>query len=127
MRVRTDCDISRRFSNLLTRARRCPGKLTCGLNVLRLLVGGPEERALCSTLVERVQDPKCVYNLADQLPLGELPGLLTRRALFIGNHIGPKYLAAGLGVPTIGNRSGAVDPYEYLPSGVNTASGVSGG
>jgi hypothetical protein len=29
-------------------------------------------------------DPKRVYNLAGQLPLSELPGLLTHYALFIG-------------------------------------------
>jgi len=45
------------------------------------IVGGPEERALCSTFVERVRGPKCVYNLAGQFPLSELPGLLTRCAL----------------------------------------------
>ena len=72
--------------------------------------------------MERVRDPKCVYNLAGQLPLSELPGLLTRCALFIGNDSGPKHIAAGLGVPTIGIHSGAVDPYEYGPSGVNALS-----
>jgi hypothetical protein len=64
------------------------------------IVGGPKEQALCSAFVERVQDPKRVYNLPGQLPLSELPGLLTRCALFIGNDGGPKQIAAGLGVPT---------------------------
>ena len=86
------------------------------------IVGGPEERALFSTLVERVRDPKCVYNLAGQLPLSELPGLLTRCALCVGNDSGSKHIAAGLGVPTIGMYSGAVDPHRYRPSGVDALS-----
>jgi ADP-heptose:LPS heptosyltransferase len=90
-----------------------------GLHVA--IVGGPKERALCSTLVGCVRERKCVYNcvynVAGQLPLSQLPGLSTRCALFTGNDSGPKHVAAGLGVPTIGIHSGAVEPYEYEPSG----------
>jgi heptosyltransferase-3 len=45
---------------------------------------------------------KMCLQLAGQLPLSELPGLLTRCALFVGNDSGPKHIAAGMGVPRLG-------------------------
>ena len=51
--------------------------------------------------------------------LRELPGLLASADLFIGNNSGPKHLAAGLGVPTVGVHSGTVDAREWGPLGAN--------
>src|SRR5262249_29873043 len=45
--------------------------------------------------------------------------LLSRAALFLGNDSGPKHIAAGLGVPTVGVHSGTVDVREWGPVGVN--------
>ncbi|MGH7052966.1 MAG: glycosyltransferase family 9 protein, partial [Stellaceae bacterium] len=50
-------------------------------------------------------------------PLENLPDLLRRCALFVGNNSGPHHLAAGLGVPTIGIHSGLVDAREWGPVG----------
>ncbi len=49
--------------------------------------------------------------------LAELPKLLARAALFVGNNSGPQHLAAGLGIPTTGIHSGVVDAAEWGPIG----------
>jgi ADP-heptose:LPS heptosyltransferase len=67
----------------------------------------------------KVQRPAAIRSLVGEIALADLPSVLTRAALFIGNNSGPKHLAAGLGVPTIGVHSGTVDPREWGPSGVN--------
>jgi pyridoxine 5'-phosphate synthase PdxJ len=50
--------------------------------------------------------------LAGQSRLSELPGSLTRLALFIDKHSDPKHMAADLSVPTVEIHSRAADPYE---------------
>jgi ADP-heptose:LPS heptosyltransferase len=45
--------------------------------------------------------------------------LLARTSLFLGNDSGPKHIAAGLGVPTVGIHSGTVDVREWGPIGPN--------
>ena len=58
-------------------------------------------------------------SLIGALPLADLPALLGRASLFLGNDSGPKHIAAGLGVPTVGVHSGTVDVREWDPIGVN--------
>ena len=81
------------------------------------LIGGADETALARQVMERVQHARAVTSLAGKLELAELPTLLARCALFIGNNSGPKHIAAALGVPTIGVHSGVVDANEWGPLG----------
>jgi hypothetical protein len=54
-----------------------------------------------------------------QFSLADLPKLLVKSALFVGNNSGPQHLAAGLGIPTLGIHSGVVDAHEWGPLGPN--------
>jgi ADP-heptose:LPS heptosyltransferase len=83
------------------------------------LIGGPDETELVNQVTEHLQHPDGVFVLAGKLKLPELPALLARCALFVGNNSGPKHLAAALGVPTIGVHSGVVDSNEWGPLGDN--------
>jgi ADP-heptose:LPS heptosyltransferase len=51
------------------------------------------------------------------VPLADLPAVLGRASLFVGNDSGPKHIAAALGVPTVGIHSGTVDVREWGPIG----------
>jgi hypothetical protein len=61
-------------------------------------------------------EPKHI-SLVGKLPLAELPALLAGVSLFVGNNSGPKHIAAGLGVPTVGIHSGTEDVLEWGPVG----------
>jgi ADP-heptose:LPS heptosyltransferase len=67
--------------------------------------------------VQHVQRPDAVTSLIGKVPLDELPGLLAGMSLFVGNNSGPKHIAAGLGVPTVGVHSGTEDVVEWGPVG----------
>ncbi|HVC17264.1 MAG TPA: glycosyltransferase family 9 protein, partial [Rhodanobacter sp.] len=58
-----------------------------GVNVL--LVGGPDDRALSDSIMQRVLADGRVASVAGALPLAALPGLLARCGLYIGNDSGP--------------------------------------
>jgi ADP-heptose:LPS heptosyltransferase/GT2 family glycosyltransferase len=81
------------------------------------VIGGADD----ADLVRRVLGPRAkrhgVFNLAGKLPLSELPTLLARASLFVGNNSGPQHMAASLGIPTIGIHSGVVDAHEWGPLG----------
>ena len=82
-----------------------------------LLIGGPDEVAIAQLLREEIAAPGRVGSVVGRLPLGELPGVLARCALFIGNDSGPKHIATALGVPTVAIHSGNIDPVEWGPVG----------
>jgi ADP-heptose:LPS heptosyltransferase len=84
-----------------------------------VLIGAPGEEAIADALIARLRHPDAVSSLIGKLPLAELPALLARASLFLGNDSGPKHIAAGLGVPTVGVHSGTVDVREWGPIGVN--------
>ncbi len=86
-------------------------------NVHVILIGGPDEAALGAKVIEAVANPKSVFSLIGLVKLGDLPALIARCALFVGNNSGPQHIAAGLGVPTIGIHSGVVDAREWGPMG----------
>ena len=86
-----------------------------GVNVA--LVGGPDEQSLGRAVLATTVQRDRVVSLIGKLKLGELPALLARCALFVGNDSGPKHLAAGLGVPTVAIHSGVVDVMEWGPMG----------
>jgi ADP-heptose:LPS heptosyltransferase/GT2 family glycosyltransferase len=81
------------------------------------LIGTADERAAIEQIAWQVRRPQAVFCLAGALPLQSLPQFLSRCALFVGNNSGPKHIAAGLGVPTIGLHSGIVDAVEWAPLG----------
>ncbi len=88
---------------------------TGAVNVL--IVGGSDEQALSDTLAAGVLNTGAVASIAGRTSLGALPGVLQACNLYIGNDSGPKHIAAGLGVPTIGIHSGVVDAKEWGPIG----------
>ena len=84
-----------------------------------VLIGAPGEEAIADALTARLRYSDAVTSLIGKLPLADLPGLLAHASLFLGNDSGPKHIAAGLGVPTVGVHSGTVDVREWGPIGVN--------
>jgi ADP-heptose:LPS heptosyltransferase len=81
------------------------------------VIGGPDDGELVRQVIRRTGKRHGVFNLAGKLALSELPALLSRAALFVGNDSGPKHMAAGLGIPTVGIHSGVVDVNEWAPAG----------
>lgn len=99
-------------------------QLTEGDRAQIVLIGAPGEEETAADLVKRVRHPQSVRSVVGKLPLADLPALLARAALFLGNDSGPKHIAAGLGVPTVGIHSGTVDPREWGPVGPNAVAVV---
>jgi len=89
-----------------------------------VLVGAPGEEAVADELLSGLRHPEAVTSLIGKLPLADLPALLARASLFLGNDSGPKHIAAGLGVPTVGIHSGTVDVREWGPIGPNAVAVV---
>jgi ADP-heptose:LPS heptosyltransferase len=81
------------------------------------LIGGADEKALAEKVLAGLERRRQVFNLTGRLPLEQLPTLLSRAALFVGNNSGPQHLAAAAGIPTIGIHSGVVDAREWGPLG----------
>ncbi len=84
-----------------------------------LFIGSPVEASIVEQVIGQVRQPEFLVNLVGRVPLSELPALLERCALFVGNNSGPHHLAASLGAPTIGIHSGVVDAREWGPIGPN--------
>jgi ADP-heptose:LPS heptosyltransferase len=82
-----------------------------------VLIGGPGDESVAALILGHLRQPDAVTSLVGKLPLAELPALLAEVSLFIGNDSGPKHIAAGLGVPTVGIHSGTTDTREYGPVG----------
>ena len=81
------------------------------------VVGGPDDAPIASAIISNVKSPEAVWSLVGKLKLAELPDFIAACALFVGNDSGPKHIAAGLGVPTVGIHSGIVDSREWGPIG----------
>ncbi|MBV9967155.1 MAG: hypothetical protein JO008_15825, partial [Alphaproteobacteria bacterium] len=81
--------------------------------------GAPGEEAVAGEVLARMRHRDAVTSLIGKLPLADLPALLAQAALFLGNDSGPKHIAAGLGVPTVGVHSGTTDVREWGPIGIN--------
>lgn len=88
-----------------------------GVNVV--IVGGRDDMEVAQTVMDSIVNRDSVWSLAGLLSLSELPWLMLRCNLFVGNNSGPHHIAAGLGVPTIGIHSGVVDSAEWGPKGTN--------
>jgi ADP-heptose:LPS heptosyltransferase/GT2 family glycosyltransferase len=83
-----------------------------------VLVGGPDEDTIGDQIIGASVHKQSIWSLIGQVKLGDLPKLISRCCLFVGNDSGPKHIAAGLGVPTVGIHSGVVDAHEWGPKGV---------
>ena len=88
-------------------------------DVTIVLVGSADEARIAADVMARVERRDVVHSVIGEIGLRELPELLHSVALFVGNDSGPKHLAAGLGVPTVGVHSGTVDAREWGPVGNN--------
>jgi ADP-heptose:LPS heptosyltransferase/GT2 family glycosyltransferase len=88
-------------------------------NARIVIIGGPGDEETANRIIGQVERPDAVVSLVGQVPLGDLPGLLAGTSLFVGNNSGPKHIAAGLGVPTVGIHSGTEDVLEWGPIGPN--------
>jgi ADP-heptose:LPS heptosyltransferase len=84
-----------------------------------VLIGAPGEEEIADGIVGRLRHPQKVASLVGKVPLSDLPAVLLSASLFVGNDSGPKHIAAGLGVPTVGIHSGTVDVREWGPIGPN--------
>lgn len=82
-----------------------------------VLIGGPGDEAVGAQLLHRMRRADAAISAIGKFPLSDLPALLVRCSLFLGNDSGPKHIAAGLGVPTVAVHSGTVDVYEWGPIG----------
>jgi ADP-heptose:LPS heptosyltransferase len=86
-------------------------------NARIVIIGAPGEEAIAAGLLDLVRHRNAVISLSGKVPLGELSGLIAGCSLFLGNDSGPKHIAAGLGVPTVGVHAGTVDVREWGPVG----------
>jgi ADP-heptose:LPS heptosyltransferase len=86
-------------------------------NVNVAMIGGADDSEVAEGVLKRVVRRRQVFNFIGKIGLANLPSLLSRAALFVGNNSGPQHLAASLGVPTIGIHSGVVDAHEWGPVG----------
>jgi ADP-heptose:LPS heptosyltransferase len=81
------------------------------------VIGGPDEKEIAQAVIDRVHHPHAVFNMVGRLKLSELPQFIAQCQLFVGNNSGPKHIAAGVGIPTVGIHSGVVDAKEWGPLG----------
>lgn len=92
-------------------------RMTAESDLCVVIIGGANEAKLSEALLAAVRRTERVVSLAGRLTLAQLPVLLRACTLYVGNDSGPKHIAAGLGVPTIGIHSGTVDATEWGPLG----------
>ncbi|HEY1795571.1 MAG TPA: glycosyltransferase family 9 protein [Stellaceae bacterium] len=81
------------------------------------LIGSQDEAPVAEQIMAKLERPALVRSLIGDLGLAELPDFLATAALFVGNDSGPKHIAAGLGIATVGVHAGTVDAREWGPSG----------
>jgi ADP-heptose:LPS heptosyltransferase/GT2 family glycosyltransferase len=82
-----------------------------------VMIGGLADEKVATTVFDHLEYRERVWNLVGKLGLLDLPPFLIACSLFVGNNSGPKHIAAGLGVPTVGIHSGNVDAQEWGPMG----------
>jgi ADP-heptose:LPS heptosyltransferase/GT2 family glycosyltransferase len=81
------------------------------------IIGGPDEAEIARQVLSRIARREQVFDLVGKVSIGDLPKLIARATLFVGNNSGPQHMAAALGVPTVGIHSGVVDAHEWGPAG----------
>jgi predicted lipopolysaccharide heptosyltransferase III len=83
---------SERFSRLADRI-----VLEWGIKVI--LTGGKDDMTVCAKIMEQMEEE--ALNLADQVPLSELPALVEKALCLIGNDSAPVHIATAVGTPAI--------------------------
>ena len=68
-----------------------------GLHVV--ITGSAEEQGLCDEVARHMKTP--VINIAGKTTIGQLAGVISQSALFVGNDSGPMHLAACFRVPSV--------------------------
>lgn len=81
-----------------------------------VLLGGPEDRALASQLLEMLPDDTRLIDATGRFRLDQLPALMRRLKVFIGVDSGLTYLADTFHVPIV-SVVGPTDPREQRPLG----------
>ena len=96
-----------------------PERFAATLNIVQaqntadvILFGTPAEATVSNAIVERLQAPP--INLAGQTSIAELPALLSRCHLFLGNDSGAMHVAAAVGLPVVA-VFGPTDPDGTAP------------
>ena len=100
-----------RFSTLITRLTQLAG-------VRPVLIGGPEDQARASELMQNQGDR--VLSVVGRLSLTALAALLQKARLLLSNDSGPGHLAAAVGTPTVvlfGTTDPATGPTRWGPWG----------
>lgn len=106
-----------RFAELARRLVGADGPLK-GLPVL--LLGAPEDKAICETIATALSaDGIVAIDAAGRLDLLAAAAALERAALFVGNDSGLMHIAATVGAPTLG-LFGPSDERVYGPRGPRT-------
>jgi ADP-heptose:LPS heptosyltransferase/GT2 family glycosyltransferase len=82
-----------------------------------ILVGSKDESEIANSVIRHVKSQESVISLVGRTGIADLPDIIRASDLFVGNDSGPKHLAAGLTVPTVGVHSGSVDAVEWGPLG----------
>ncbi len=99
------------------RFARLAGYLAHHHQAIIVLVGAAEERQLANEVAGMIPAP--VINQAGNLSLGEVGALCELAGLYIGNDVGPTYIAAATGCPTLA-IFGPADPGVSAPYMVNS-------
>ena len=86
-------------------------------NIHVAIIGGADDRELVQRMLSRIVRRRQVFDLVGKVSLADLPQLLARAVLFVGNNSGPQHMAASLGIPTVAVHSGVVDAHEWGPRG----------
>jgi ADP-heptose:LPS heptosyltransferase/GT2 family glycosyltransferase len=81
------------------------------------LIGGPDEREIAEKVINATERRDAVFNLVGRSRLSDVPEILARSVLFVGNNSGPSHIASGLGVPTVAVHSAVVASEEWGPLG----------
>jgi heptosyltransferase-2 len=77
-----------------------------------ILFGTPAEADVSAAIAAGVGKP--VINLTGKTPIGDLPALLSRCRLFVGNDSGAMHVAAAVGLPVV-TIFGPTDPHGTAP------------
>lgn len=81
------------------------------------ITGGRDDKQIAERISKSVRHRGSLFDLSGELGLADLANFMQRCVLFVGNDSGPKHIAAGIGVPTLGVHSGHVDAREWGPVG----------
>lgn len=86
-------------------------------NMAVAILGSPDEREIVEQVMAAISNKERVYSLLGHTQLADVPTIIRRAALFVGNNSGPSHIAGGLDVPTVAVHSSVVASEEWAPLG----------